>query len=142
MPCQTHLVGFPRAAADVEVRVRFDESRGVETWTRTFGRRSFRSRQFEGRGRWQGLLCERFGPLVFGFALVVDGSRLVLRPVRWSVFGLPLPLPLSLGPTATAYETVEAGRFRVHVEIGHPLTGLIVRYRGWLEPSRGVGDAR
>jgi hypothetical protein len=22
----------------------------------------------------------------------------------------------------------------LHVEIGHPLTGLIVRYRGWLVP--------
>jgi len=26
-------------------------------------------------------------------------------------------------------------RFRFHVEISHPLTGLIVRYRGWLEPN-------
>ena len=27
------------------------------------------------------------------------------------------------------------GRFSFHVEISHPLTGLIVRYQGWLEPK-------
>jgi hypothetical protein len=40
-----------------------------------------------------------------------------------------------LCPTSTAYEHVEDGRFAFHVEIGHPLTGLIVRYRGWLTPD-------
>ncbi|WP_416361782.1 DUF4166 domain-containing protein [Mesorhizobium sp. AR02] len=39
-----------------------------------------------------------------------------------------------LCPRSTSFETVENGRFRFHVEISHPLTGLIVRYRGWLEP--------
>jgi uncharacterized protein DUF4166 len=51
---------------------------------------------------------------------------------RWSLFGLPLPLVLA--PRIDAYEFVEAGRFRFHVEISHPLTGLIVHYRGWLVP--------
>jgi len=33
---------------------------------------------------------------------------------------------------------MEAGRFRFHVAIRHPLTGLIVRYRGVLSsPERG-----
>jgi hypothetical protein len=39
-----------------------------------------------------------------------------------------------LCPRSTSYDTVEDGRFRFHVEISHPLTGMIVRYRGWLEP--------
>jgi hypothetical protein len=30
---------------------------------------------------------------------------------------------------ATFFESAEDGRFNFHVEIGHPLTGLIVRYR-------------
>jgi len=29
---------------------------------------------------------------------------------------------------------VQDGRFRFHVEIGLPLLGLIVAYRGWLVP--------
>jgi hypothetical protein len=38
-------------------------------------------------------------------------------------------------PVGDSYEFVEQGRFRFHVEIGHKLTGLIVRYRGWLTPA-------
>jgi hypothetical protein len=40
-----------------------------------------------------------------------------------------------LCPRSKAWEETEAGRFRFHVEIGHPLTGLILRYKGWLEPA-------
>jgi hypothetical protein len=70
--------------------------------------------------------------MTFAMALVADGSRLRLVLRRWSVFGVPLPI--WLGPRSDSYETVEGGRFRFHVEIGHKLTGLIVRYQGWLEP--------
>jgi len=126
------LVGFPSAAAETPVDVRFEASDGRETWTRTFGADRFASRQFAGRGRSAGLLCERFGALTFAMALVAEGERLNLILRRWSLFGLPLPLWLC--PRSNAYETVEGGRFRFHVEISHPLTGLIVRYRGWLTP--------
>ena len=47
-----------------------------------------------------------------------------------------MPLPMWLGPRALAHETAEAGRFHFHVEISHPLTGLIIRYRGGLVRSR------
>jgi hypothetical protein len=66
-------------------------------------------------------------------ALVIDGGRLRLVLRRWSIFGIALPL--SLAPRSNTYEHVEDGRFRFHVEISHPLTGLIVRYRGWLVPQ-------
>jgi hypothetical protein len=49
---------------------------------------------------------------------------------RWTLFGVPLPL--CLGPRSRASESVENGRFRFDVQIRHPLTGLIVRYRGLL----------
>ena len=39
------------------------------------------------------------------------------------------------GPWSRAFERAEEGRFHFYVEIGHPLTGLIVRYRGWLIPA-------
>ncbi len=38
-------------------------------------------------------------------------------------------------PRGDSCEFVEAGRFHFHVEIDHPFTGLIVRYRGWLVPN-------
>jgi hypothetical protein len=79
------------------------------------------------------LLCERFGPLTFAMALVVDGERLLLVMRRWSVFGIPLPMWLC--PRSDSYESIENGRFNFHVKISHPLTGLIVSYDGWLKPA-------
>jgi hypothetical protein len=52
---------------------------------------------------------------------------------RWSACGIPLPR--ALAPRGDSYEFVEAGRFHFHVEIATPITGLIVRYRGWLVPQ-------
>ncbi|WP_217578885.1 SDR family oxidoreductase [Mesorhizobium sp. GbtcB19] len=127
------LIGFPAAGTDVLVKVGFDIGKDGETWTRTFGTMSFSSRQFAGCGRSERLLCESFGPLSFAMAVVVDGNRLRLVLRRWSLLGLPLPMWLC--PRSNAYETVEDGRFRFHVEIAHPVAGLIVRYRGWLEPA-------
>lgn len=73
---------------------------------------------------------ETFGALTFGLALVPDGQRLNLIVRNWRLLGIPLPV--ALAPIGQAFEFVEHGRFRFHVEIGHRLTGLIVRYRGWL----------
>jgi hypothetical protein len=128
------VLRLPKAAADTPISVQFDVSDGAETWTRSFGDQEFSSRQFAGRGRWAGLLCEQFGPLTFAMTLVLEGGRLSLALRRWSAFAIPLPM--WSGPRAVAYETAEAGRFRFHVEISHPLTGLIVRYRGWLVRTR------
>ncbi|MBM2710257.1 DUF4166 domain-containing protein [Mesorhizobium caraganae] len=127
------LVGFPPACADLPVQVRFDAGKDGETWTRTSGSHTFSSRQFVGEGRSQRLLCERFGPLTFAMALVAEQGRLSLVLRRWSFLGLKLPMWLC--PRSASYEGVEDDRFRFHVEISHPLTGLIVRYRGWLEPN-------
>jgi hypothetical protein len=127
------IIGFPEAADDAQVSVKFEARHGSESWTRSFDEKSFSSRQFAGRGRSSRLLCESFGPLTFAMALVVDEGRLRLVLRRWSAFGIPLPRWLC--PRSSAYETVENGRFHFHVEIAHPLTGLIVRYRGWLVPS-------
>jgi hypothetical protein len=124
------LMGFPPATDDVPVVVRFEATDGEEVWTRTFGRQSFSSRQYAGRGRWKHLLCERFGPLAFAMALVAENGRLTLVLRHWRAFGVPLPLWLC--PRSDAYETSVDGRFRFHVAISLPLAGLIVRYEGWL----------
>jgi hypothetical protein len=133
------MMSFPEASEDTPVEVRFDSANGEETWTRTFGDQSFSSRQFAGRGRSERLLCESFGPITFAMALVVEDMKLRLILRRWSVFGIPLPMWLC--PRSEAYETNEDGRFNFHVEISHPLTGLIVRYEGWLAPERQVAEA-
>jgi hypothetical protein len=129
------LIGFPATNPDMPVRVQFDASDGVEIWTRKFSDDRFASRQFAGRGQSEHLLCERFGPLTFAMALVVAGERLSLVLRRWSAFGLPLPMWLC--PRSDSYESTEQGRFNFHVRISHPLTGLIIRYDGWLVRQSG-----
>jgi Domain of unknown function (DUF4166)/Saccharopine dehydrogenase NADP binding domain len=129
------FVGFPKAGADMPVRVQFDASDGIETWSRKFGSDVFVSRQFAGDGRSAHLLCERLGALTFAMALVVADERLSLILRRWSLFDLPLPL--WLGPRSVAYESAEDGRFNFHVRISLPLTGLIIRYDGWLVRKSG-----
>jgi hypothetical protein len=44
-------------------------------------------------------------------------------------------MPLFLAPRGNSSEFAQDGRFHFHVEIGHPFTGLIVAYRGWLVPN-------
>jgi NAD(P)-dependent dehydrogenase (short-subunit alcohol dehydrogenase family) len=124
------LFGFPSGGEQVPVAVEFTTHDSVETWTRSFGGQSFSSIQSAGSGRNDRLMVERFGPVRIALAVVSDdhGLRLVIR--RWSLFGLPMPL--ALGPRGGGTETVEQGRFTFDVEIGHALTGMVVRYRGWL----------
>lgn len=124
------LMGFPHAGRDVPVKVSFRVTEGREKWRRDFGGRAFESFQEEGRGRFERLVVERFGPLAFAMALVVDEDRLRVIVRRWSAFGIPMPLWLA--PRGEAYESAEGGRFNFHVEIAHPLMGRIVRYDGWL----------
>ena len=128
---------FPPTGKDIPVCVSFTASQQRETWERQFAGKSFSSVQAEGRRRFRGLLAERFGPLTVGLALLLDEGRLRLIVRSWSLFGLPLPA--ALAPDGDSYETTEHGRFHFHVEIRHRLTGLIVRYRGWLVPITG-GD--
>jgi hypothetical protein len=123
------MAGFPPASDDVELRVDFERKDEVETWRRGFGDHLFVSTQEAGRGR---RLVERFGPASFSMTLTWDGKRLNLRLRSWRLFGVRMPRWTQ--PDTTAWEAVEDGRFSFFVEISHPWAGLLVRYKGWLEP--------
>jgi hypothetical protein len=125
-------MGFPPAGQDVPVTVTFRVDGEREIWQRTFGDGAFASVQEPGRGRFERLVCERFGPFCFGLALVVEDDRLRLLLRGWSFAGLRLPA--AWAPRTRAFEFADNGRFHFHVEIDHPLMGLIVRYRGSLKP--------
>ena len=130
------LFRFPKASDDVPVEVTFDVSGGRETWRRDFAGRAFQSIQSQGKGAFERLIAERFGPFVFGLALVIEDGRLNLVLRGWRCLGIPLPL--SWAPGGAAHETAHDGKFRFHVEIGHPLCGRIVRYEGWLDPPQPI----
>lgn len=126
------LFRFPRAG-EHDLHVSFDEHNGVETWTRDFSGRCFRSHLSQ-EGPY---LVERFGPLRFGFALEADDNGLTMHIRRWWLG--PVPLPLALAPRSRAREWEADGRFHFEVPIVLPLIGLVVFYRGWLQ-SRVAAD--
>jgi hypothetical protein len=101
-------------------------------WRRSFAGREFSSIQEKGRGGFDRLLRERFGPATFGLALVVEAGRLRLLMRRWSLFGVTMPI--ALAPVCDVYEYEKRGRFHFFVDLGLKWVGPIVRYRGWLEP--------
>jgi uncharacterized protein DUF4166/saccharopine dehydrogenase-like protein len=123
---------FPAAGAQVPVSVSFVRQGAGETWHRRFATRGFSSAQTAGRGRWQHLLVERFGPFSVALALVVENGTLSFVSRGWRFLGVPLPG--FLRPRGHSYEREEDGRFHFQAEIAHPLTRLIVRYRGSLTP--------
>ncbi|WP_017963183.1 SDR family oxidoreductase [Rhizobium leguminosarum] len=124
------VIGFPPAGEDVPVTVRFAADGDKEIWKRDFGGTVFRSWQVEAKGRGRHLLAEVFGPFRVLMAPVPDGEKLRLVVRGWRFCGIPLPMILA--PGGDTYEEERDGRFHFHVEIGGRLTGLVVRYTGWL----------
>ena len=127
-------VGFPPEAGDIPVDVTMNSTNGREHWTRNFDGHKFSSVMTVGRGRLAYLLCEKFGPVNFGMALVLENGRLNYVPRGWTFLGIPMPH--FLAPQGQTYENVEDGKFRFHVEITLPLIGHVVTYRGWLQASK------
>jgi alkylated DNA nucleotide flippase Atl1 len=134
------ILGFPTAAAQAPVTVAFAPEKDGERWTRNFAGKIFTSTQSRGSGRDEYLLVERFGAISVALALVLDCGRLRLIPRRWRLWGIPMPRFLL--PTGASFEAEEDNQFCFDVDISVPLIGLIVAYRGTLEPVAQVADHR
>ncbi|QTC90023.1 SDR family oxidoreductase [Brevundimonas goettingensis] len=124
------VFGFPRAGQGVPVEVRIDADRDRSIWRREIGGSRFRSRlSLPGSG---GRVVESFGPCAFDLILTPEDGRLVYRVQGWRLLGLSMPR--AWAPTTVTHEKEDAeGRFAFDVEIGLPVAGRMVRYRGWLE---------
>jgi Domain of unknown function (DUF4166)/Saccharopine dehydrogenase NADP binding domain len=133
------VFGFPQAGEGVPVSVHIWRDGARERWQRRFGSQTFSSVLSAGSGKAEWLLVEQFGPFRFRLALVVDQGVL-----RWVVRGASLwgvSLPGFLLPTGASHEYESEGRFHFHVEIRLPFVGLVVNYRGWLEPTDAAPTA-
>jgi len=124
------VIGFPPDGGDVPVNVTMNSTTDSEYWTRDFAGHEFSSVMTPGDGRFSHLVCERFGPVTFAMALVLDNGRLNYVQRGWTFLGMPMPR--FLGPRGKTCEFVEDGKFHFHVEIELPLIGHIVTYDGWL----------
>ncbi len=125
------IMRFPRPATDVPVEVELREDKRVETWVRRFGGKEFQSVQEFGRGRYDGLIVERFGPMSFGLALVEEDGNLYYLVRRWDIFGVAMPRWAL--PEVVAFEHTARERFNFSVRVSLPLIGLVIAYRGWLK---------
>lgn len=124
------LFRLPAATDDAPIAVEFAASGTGELWTRRIGTRVMRSRQFIGVRKPAGLLVERFGVFDFDLDVQVVDERLRLSMAGMRCCGLPLSR--ALWPVIEATESEDQGRFRFDVQIGLPLVGRLVGYRGWL----------
>ncbi|PRC94067.1 DUF4166 domain-containing protein [Solimicrobium silvestre] len=121
---------FPNEGNDVPVEVCITKSSDAESWQRNFNGKIFRSEISNGQGKYEHLICERFGPFTFGIALVPENGKLNYEVRRWRF--LQIPLPGFLCPGGDSFEYVSNDKFYFNVEIKYALSGLIVSYRGWL----------
>jgi saccharopine dehydrogenase-like NADP-dependent oxidoreductase len=133
--CVGWAVGLPDASADSPVGVTVERERdGTERWTRTFGGKQFHSTMNRGSDN---SFWERFGALNFKLDLRVEDGRLLYPITKAHLFGLPMPRALL--PKIAAFETVdEQDRFVFDVKIALPIGGLLVHYRGWLQPVKHI----
>lgn len=129
-----NIFGFPKAGTNIPVEVVFTVKRRKQYWRRTFDGKSFLSIQSEGKGRYEHLICERFGIFNFGLAVVIEDEMLKLIVRRWDCLGIPMPL--FLAPKGSSHEHAKDGNFHFHVEIILPVIGRVVRYQGYLENKR------
>ncbi|HEY9010688.1 MAG TPA: DUF4166 domain-containing protein [Devosia sp.] len=123
------LFGLPAEASRVPVRVLIESRDGREYWTRFFDGRPMRSvMQRVG----DGIVEERFGPVAIKMVLVARPDGLDMVPSSGRIGSVPIPSFLL--PAIKAEERTEgAHRHRFDVEIGLPLIGRLVAYRGYLE---------
>lgn len=133
------LFRFPEEGDDVPLTVTKTRTRRGETWVRSFAGRRFRS--FLTPSARPSRCRERFGPLTCELELPVKDATLHL-PVRRGWF-LGIPLPSLLLPGSCSREFAVNDTFHFDVGLYAPLTGgLIVRYRGWLDPDAVPGPGK
>jgi hypothetical protein len=121
---------FPAGAEEEEVEVTMERHGDTEVWQRRFGSQVFRSTLSPaGPGR----IREKFGPFQFEMSLPVRKSRMEMIVTKGWFLGLAMPKWLL--PGSESVEFVQGDQFRFDVRLTAPFVGLIVHYRGWLEPA-------
>ena len=128
------VAGFPPPADKTRVEVLMTRTAKGETWTRTFGDKTFRSYLSKARQSGTGRITERFGLLKFAIALSQKD-----RALNYPLAGgrcLGIPLPRFILPKSETREYVdEEGRACFDVKISLPIAGHIVSYKGWLQSA-------
>jgi hypothetical protein len=128
------LFRLPRSGSNMPVRVEMrSEDDGSESWTRIYPGVTMRSKLRDPDSKTH-QVTEVLGPLSIRLHWKPSERGLELETLSARLFGCPLPDFLC--PRSHASETVDAdGQFHFDVPIALPLIGIIVHYKGSLEPS-------
>ena len=123
-------MGLGMADGPQPLCVVFEPDGGGELWHRDFGTGRFTSRIDVGVPG-AGTIVELFGPFSFDIALVHRSESITWTVRRARLFGLPVPAAMT--PRVAAREWMEAGQYRMSVEILLPGLGHLLSYGGTLE---------
>lgn len=126
------LLGMPPPGTDLPAHVQFIRTGSGEILRRRYGGSTLETLQIAGHGANRNFLLEAFGPVTLVIRLVPGSTGLALNLHRAMLFGLPLPR--AFWPTLDASEQADGDTYRFRVVIGLPLVGMIIRYRGSLQP--------
>ncbi len=125
------VFGFPKAAERCQLCVTKTVTESGEVWLRDFGGHKMQSRcELAPKA---GGFRERFGAFLFEMDLKIENG-VVQMPVRRAWF-LGVPLPRMMLPLSDTREFEREGKFHFDVALIAPVGGMIVRYRGSLEPE-------
>ncbi|WP_338664819.1 DUF4166 domain-containing protein [Pararoseomonas sp. SCSIO 73927] len=123
-------MGLGMADGRQSLCVVFEPDGGGELWHRDFGTGRFTSRIDVGVPG-EGTIAERFGPFSFDIVLAPSSDSIAWTLRKSRLLGLPVPALLA--PRVVAREWMEAGQYRMSVEIGLPGLGHLLSYAGTLE---------
>lgn len=128
------MFGFPAAARAVPLRVTIEADETGERWRRVYPTGTMESRMTAADPAGPSVE-ERFGNRRFRLGLDARADGIDMR-LTGAWIG-HVPLPRFAWPRIAARERAEAGRHVFDVEVGVPVIGRLVGYRGWLRVRRG-----
>jgi hypothetical protein len=128
------MAGLPRSGSGQRVTIDFfyDEA-GNEHWRRNFSGRVYRSVMSAGEGRFAGKLVERMSVWTGVFDLDAQPDGLSWTMTGFGMFGIMLPVALSL--RCDALECGYNGKFRFDITMELPYFGHLIAYRGEISPA-------
>ncbi|MEP4146082.1 MAG: DUF4166 domain-containing protein [Halioglobus sp.] len=127
---------FPPAGQNIPVTITKIRTRRGELWVRNFDGKVLKSSCVPSTVA--NHYIERFPGFSFELELTAEDRCLCLSVIRGWIFGLRLPRLLL--PQSRIKEYVVGGLFRFDVALAAPLgVGLLVHYRGYLEPAGDTG---
>jgi hypothetical protein len=129
-------LGVPPRNGSASMRVSIYSSETALHWDRTFNNSSTFASTFTPAGRYpSGYWVESSGRLRLQLAVFIVNGGWVWRPIGGRLWGVPIPVWFL--PRTVASKCIDDGQYQFKVEVGLPLLGTALSYRGKLALTSG-----